>query len=321
MISRMEARTRLRRDSEGTLAALAFAIVLLGAPPAQAQDKGTLDPKPLPSLAHPDDPNNPAKELFGRKATPAEFKPEVFGFYARGCLAGAEALPINGPHWQVMRLSRNRNWGHPTLIRYIERLSERGAKVGWPGLLIGDMAQPRGGPMLTGHASHQIGLDADIWLRPTPSYELSPVEREEMSATMVVADSRKDVDPNVWTSAHFNIIRAAASDPLVERVFVNAAIKKQLCEMAGTDRAWLQKVRPYWEHDYHFHVRIKCPDDSPECKHQDPVPAGDGCGKELDWWFSDAVLHPKPPPVPEKPRPPIRMADLPQACHQVLKAP
>ena len=320
MISRTEARS-CSRLYESMLAALAFAVALLGAPLAQAQDKGTLDPKPLPPLAHPDDPANPAKELFGRRATPAEFKPEVFGFYAHGCLAGAEALPINGPHWQVMRLSRNRNWGHPTLVKYIERLSERGAKVGWPGLLVGDMAQPRGGPMLTGHASHQIGLDADIWLRPMPSYELSPQEREEMSATMVVADSRKDVDPNVWTPAHFNIIKAAAGDPLVERIFVNAAIKKKLCEMAGPDRAWLQKVRPYWEHDYHFHVRIKCPEDSPECKHQDPVPAGDGCGKELDWWFTDAVLHPKPPPVPEKPRPPLRMADLPSACYHVLRAP
>ena len=320
MISRTEARS-CSRLPESMLVALAFAVALLSAPMAQAQDKGTLDPKPLPPLAHPDDPSNPAKELFGRRATPAEFKPEVFGFYAHGCLAGAESLPINGPHWQVMRLSRNRNWGHPTLVKYIERLSERGAKVGWPGLLVGDMAQPRGGPMLTGHASHQVGLDADIWLRPMPSYELSAQEREEMSATMVVADSRKDVDPNVWTPAHFNIIKAAAGDPLVERIFVNAAIKKKLCEMAGADRAWLQKVRPMWEHDYHFHVRIKCPEDSPECKHQDPVPAGDGCGKDLDWWFTDAVLHPKPPPVPEKPRPPLRMADLPPACYHVLRAP
>ena len=135
-----------------------------------------------------------------------------------------------------------------------------------------------------------------------------------MSATMVVADSRKDVDPKVWTPAHAAIIKAAAEDPLVERIFVNAAIKKKLCEGAGTDRAWLTKVRPYWEHDYHFHVRIKCPDDSPNCKHQDPVPAGDGCGKDLDWWFTDAVLHPKPSTEPEKPRPPIKMADLPQAA-------
>src|SRR5579883_548533 len=303
------------------IATVALSIAIGAVSAASAQDVGTLDPQPLPPLANPSDPNNPAKELFGRKTEPAEMRSEAIGFYAKGCLAGAEQLPINGPHWQVMRLSRNRNWGHPTLTKYIERLSERGARVGWPGLLIGDMAQPRGGPMLTGHASHQVGLDADIWLRPMPDHELSRQEREEMSATMVVADSRKDVDPKVWTPAHFAILKAAAEDPLVERIFVNAAIKKKLCEMAGSDRAWLQKMRPYWEHDYHFHVRIKCPEDSPECKHQDPVPAGDGCGKELDWWFSDAVLHPKPSPQPEKPRPPIKLADLPAACRAVLNAP
>jgi penicillin-insensitive murein endopeptidase len=324
MTSRIKARPRSRNGAGRKIAALALATVLLatvGPEIAGAQDVGTLDPKPLPPLAKPDDPNNPAKELFGRKTAPAQLKPEVIGFYAKGCLAGAQALPINGPTWQVMRLSRNRNWGHPSLVQYIEHLSARGTKAGWHGLLVGDMSQPRGGPMFTGHASHQVGLDADIWLRPMPDRELTRQEREEMSATMVVADSRKEVDPKVWTPAHTAIIKAAAEDPLVERVFVNAAIKKALCQGAGTDRAWLQKVRPYWEHDYHFHVRIKCPDDSPTCKHQDPVPAGDGCGKELDWWFTDAVLHPKPPPEPEKPRPPIKLADLPPACRQVLAAP
>jgi penicillin-insensitive murein endopeptidase len=303
------------------IGALFVATALAGAGAATAQDLGTLNPQPLPPLAKPDDPSNPAKELFGRKATPAQLRTESIGFYARGCLAGAQALPINGRTWQVMRLSRNRNWGHPNLVNYIERLSERGANAGWPGLLVGDMSQPRGGPMLTGHASHQVGLDADIWLRPMPDHELSRQEREEMSATMVVADDRKDVDPKVWTPAHLAIIKAAASDPLVERVFVNAAIKKDLCREAGGDRAWLEKVRPYWQHDYHFHVRIRCPADSPDCKRQDPVPAGDGCGKELSWWFTDAVLHPKPSPEPSKPPPPIKMADLPAACRQVLAAP
>jgi penicillin-insensitive murein endopeptidase len=302
------------------LAAL-LAAQLAGARVASAQDLGTLDPKPLPPLAKPDDPDNPAKELFGRKTAPAQLKSEVIGFYAKGCLAGAQALPINGPTWQVMRLSRNRNWGHPSLVQFIERLSQKGAKVGWHGLLVGDMAQPRGGPMITGHASHQVGLDADIWLRPMPDRELTRHEREEMSATMVVADSRKDVDPKVWTPAHAAVIKAAAEDPLVERIFVNAAIKKTLCQGAGADRTWLQKVRPFWEHDYHFHVRLKCPDDSPTCKRQDPVPAGDGCGKELDWWFTDAVLHPKPSTEPEKPRPYTKMADLPPACRHVLAAP
>jgi penicillin-insensitive murein endopeptidase len=326
MTSRIKARPASHNSGGRVIVPFASAAALLvaalaGASVAGAQDLGTLDPRPLPPLANPEDPNNPAKELFGRKATPAQFKTEAIGFYAKGCLAGAQALPINGPTWQVMRLSRNRNWGHPSLVQFIERLSEKGAKVGWPGLLIGDMSQPRGGPMLTGHASHQIGLDADIWLRPMPNRELTRQEREEMSATMVVADSRKEVDPKVWTPAHFAIIRAGAEDPSVERIFVNAAIKKKLCEQTGADRAWLQRVRPWWQHDYHFHVRIKCPDGSPECKRQEPVPSGDGCGKELDWWFSDAVLHPKPPPEPEKPPPPIKMADLPPFCRQVLAAP
>jgi len=304
----------------------ALMALMLAAGPVTAQDKGTLEPQPLPALTHPDDPKTPAKQLFGRRTTPAKLGSHVFGFYNRGCLAGGEALPVNGPTWQVMRLSRNRNWGHPALIRFLERLSGKAAKLGWPGLLVGDMSQPRGGPMLTGHASHQVGLDADIWLTPMPDRELTREEREEMSATMAVAPSRLDVDPKVWTAAHGALIRAAAEDPKVQRVFVNAAIKKALCREAGGEGDWLNKVRPYWGHDYHFHVRLVCPPDSPECKPQDPVPPGEGCGKELDWWFRDAVIHPKPPPPPDptkpvKPRPQTTMKDLPPACRAVLDAP
>jgi len=295
-------------------------ILLALAGDVRAQDKGTLDPQPLPPLTHPNDPAVPAKELFARKLTPARLATRSIGFYAKGCLAGATALPINGATWQVMRLSRNRNWGHPALIRFLEQLSEKGAKVGWPGLLVGDISQARGGPMLTGHASHQVGLDADVWLTPMPNRELTRQEREEMLSTMVVAPDRKDVDPKLWTPAHRAIIKAAASDPHVERIFVNAAIKKALCREAGNDRAWLNKVRPMWGHDYHFHIRIACPADDAECKSQEPPPEGDGCGHDLDYWFTDAVLHPKPSP-PSKPKPGLRMADLPAACRQVLLAP
>src|SRR5262249_18121569 len=170
---------------------------------AHAQDKGTLNPQPLPPIAHPNDPATPAKELFGRKVTPASLTARSIGTYNRGCLAGALALPINGKTWQVMRLSRDRNWGHPELIAFLERLASNVPKgAGRPGLLGGDIAQPRGGPMLPGHASHQIGLDADVWLTPMPKRELTRLEREEMSATMVVAADRKDIDPHVWTHGH-----------------------------------------------------------------------------------------------------------------------
>src|SRR5262249_43176968 len=159
-----------------------------------------------------------------------------------------------------------------------------------------------------------IGLDADIWLTPMPDRELTRKEREEMSATNVVAADKRDVDPSIWTPQHAALIKAAAEDPEVERVFVNAAIKKALCRDTGHDRSWLQKIRPWWGHDYHFHLRLYCPPNNHECTGQPPSPAGDGCGKELDYWFTDAVLHPKPIPQPAKRPPPLKLTDLPAAC-------
>ena len=302
---------------------LATAAVAATLSLALAQDKGTLDPTPLPPLANPNDPSVAAKELFGRKTTPTKEPTEVEGFYAKGCLAGGTALPINGPNWQVMRLSRNRNWGTPELINLLEKLAAKVPKVSnWPGLLVGDMSQPRGGPMITGHASHQVGLDADVWLTPMPKRELTRTEREEMSAVMMVRNDRLDIDPKVWTPDHLAVIKAAAENPEVERIFVNAAIKRALCRGAGSDHSWLWKIRPMYGHDYHFHIRIKCPANYANCTPQEEPPDRDGCSKEdLAYWFSDAVLHPKPPKVPPKPKPPITLAQLPPVCRTVLNAP
>jgi penicillin-insensitive murein DD-endopeptidase len=297
---------------------LAFALVLAMTGSASAQDQGTLDPKPLPPLINPDDPAVPAKELFGRRDKPASLQARSIGGYARGCVAGASAIPIDGDTWQVMRLSRNRNWGHPQLIGLLQKLSARVPQInGWPGLLVGDISQPRGGPMITGHASHQIGLDADIWLTPMPARRLARVEREEMSATNVVREDRLDIDPKAWTPQHTALIRAAARERSVARIFVNPAIKKALCREAGEDRGWLTKVRPMFGHNYHFHIRLACPDGEAGCADQDAPPVGDGCGAELAQWFTPQMLHPKP----GKPRPPLTMAQLPAECRRVLLAP
>jgi len=295
---------------------LIAALVLGG--PALAQDKGSVDPKPLPPLSNPDDPTLAAKELFGRKTTPAPLQARAIGSYSRGCMAGATAIPVDGETWQVMRLSRNRNWGHPQLIALLQRLSARMPSInGWPGLLIGDISQPRGGPMITGHASHQIGLDADVWLTPMPNRRLSRLEREEMSATNMVRSDWLDIDPAVWTPQHTALIRAAASEKAVARIFVNPAIKKALCREAGADRGWLSKVRPTWGHNYHFHIRLSCPAGEASCSDQDPPPSGDGCGEELARWFTPEMLHPKP----GKPRPPLTVAQLPEECRRVLVSP
>ena len=294
----------------------AFLLLAAGCGSAAAQDLGTLNPKPLPPLANPDDPKTPARELFGRKPKPAPLAARAIGYYTAGCLAGGVALPVNGETWQVMRLSRNRNWGHPNLVKMLERLASKAPAVGWRGLLVGDMAQPRGGPMLNGHWSHQVGLDADIWLTPMPDRQLTRQEREEMMATNVVADDWNDVNPQIWSPAHIAILKAAARDKEVERVLVNPAIKKALCRDVTADRGWLPKMRPVFGHNYHFHVRIRCPGDSPECKAQKVAPDDEGCGKELDWWFTDEARKPRVgAPLP------LKMSALPKACHQVLLAP
>ncbi len=192
------------------LTAMAIATASLSGA-AIAQDKGTLDPVSLPPLTHPEDPSTPAKQLFGRKMVPAALAARTIGFYSRGCLAGGEALPVNGPAWEVMRLSRNRNWGHPALLAFLERFARKVPSVShWPGILVGDMSQPRGGPMLTGHASHQIGLDVDIWLTPMPNRELSRLEREEMSAVEYGARRPAGRRPRKWTLDHFAVVKAAA---------------------------------------------------------------------------------------------------------------
>jgi penicillin-insensitive murein endopeptidase len=265
-------------------------------------------------------PATPAKQLFGRVTTPAALGLNSIGFYAMGCLSNGVQLPITGPSWQVMRLTRNRNWGNPVLINFLERFSGKLARTaGVPGILVGDMAQPRGGPMITGHASHQIGLDADVWYMPMPGHVLSTSERETMSATMMVRSDRLDVNSS-WTAQNMAVVRTAAQDPQVERIFTNAAVKKAMCRDETGDRSWLSKIRPIYGHDYHFHIRLLCPGNSPTCKPQAPPPDGDGCGKDLDYWFSDAVLHPKLNPNPPPPHQTV-MAELPTVCRQVLAAP
>ncbi len=297
------------------------------APPPTAQPVVTVPalPPQKPEISKKEkDKGVPAKFLFASKKQPSTGKSQAIGYYPRGCLKGAVELPIDGPTWQVMRLSRNRNWGHPSLVKFMERFAQRAAKAtGWHGILVGDLGQPRGGPLPFGHMSHQIGLDVDVWFVPMPDHRLNRKEREKTSAYSLVAKDKLHLDPKTWTPAHAAFIKTAAEQPEVQRVLVNAVIKKELCRLEGKNHySWMAKVRPWYGHDDHIHVRLKCPADSPHCRAQPPVSGSDGCGaKELAFWFSDKVLHPKPSKKPAKPSKQIMLSDLPAACKAVLDAP
>jgi len=262
-----------------------------------------------------------ARDLFAAHRLPAVAQPSSYGFYSKGCFAGGIAIAPDGPTWQVMRLSRNRRWGHPDMIRLLEQFSRDAARDGWRGLLIGDISQPRGGPMLTGHASHQIGLDADIWFSPMPAQRMTVEQRERDGSPSMLRKNSLYVDDNRWTRAHEAVLRRAASYPQIERILVHPGIKKKLCDTVQGDRSWLRKVRPYWGHDSHFHVRMSCPPGSAGCKRQDPVPRSDGCDKSLAWWFTEEPWRPATGPAKPKARDVMTMAALPAQCQAVLAAP
>lgn len=300
--------------------ALAFFLVACGgsdAPQAQTQDDRP-QARPMNVSMHP---GVPAKKLFGAAAGGSNQRAESFGGYAKGCVAGSAQLPETGPTWQAMRLSRNRNWGQPIMVDYLKTLSRRVVRdAGWNGLYIGDISQPRGGPMLSGHASHQIGLDADIWMLPPSRLDLTVAERENISSISMRRASGAFTN-NSWTKGHEAVLKAAASDSRVARIFVFPGAKVAMCNSATGDRSWLRKIRPWWGHHYHFHVRLKCPAGQAGCIDQAPPPPGDGCD-EADGWV-DRILNPPPPDPnakPRTPRPPITLATLPTQCASVLSS-
>ncbi|MGZ9809065.1 penicillin-insensitive murein endopeptidase [Pseudoroseicyclus sp. H15] len=263
--------------------------------------------------------NRVARDVFGYISTPSDGGSAPLGFYSRGCASGNVELAETGPTWQAMRLSRNRNWAQPEMVDFVQDLSRFAAtQPGWQGLYVGDMSQPRGGPMLTGHASHQIGLDADIWMLPPDRLNLTATERENLSSIRTDRTSGAYVNDS-WTPQHMNILRAAASDPRVARIFVFPGAKVWMCENATGDRSWLNKVRPWYGHNYHFHVRLNCPPGATQCQDQAPPPPGDGCADAQAW--VNNIINPPPPDPNATPSPssgPVLMSDLPGSCLAVL---
>jgi penicillin-insensitive murein endopeptidase len=230
------------------------------------------------------------------------------GFYSNGCIRGAAELPEDGIGYQTMYVSRHRHFGHPELVQTVQDLARKLDQEG-SALLMGDMGQPRGGPMPYGHASHQLGLDADLWFWTHPEQRMRKLTRNERDTLPMISmlSSSGRVDPKRFGKEQVLKLRLAASDPKVERIFVNPAIKLHLCQMLpASELSWLHKLRPWPGHDAHFHIRLACPQNSSQCRSQDPVSPGDGC----------AELRAQPTPRPGRKLPP---EPLPDECQKVLR--
>lgn len=240
------------------------------------------------------------------------------GGYSAGCLNGGRSVQ-DGPGLLLMRTSRNRTYGHPVLVEFVQTIGKAAVDKGLGTILIGDLSQPRGGPMKSGHRSHQIGLDVDVWFRRLPPGKngkpeptLATFEREKLGSPSVIQDDHLHTEH--WSASSGTLLELFASRSEVDRIFVNPVIKRELCiqlQQSGK-KDWLRKIRPWWGHDSHFHVRLKCPAEAVLCRATEKIPAGDGCDESLNWWFSEEAAELANQSEPAEP--PI----LPNECESVL---
>ena len=250
----------------------------------------------------------------GPVSTPAPGPLRIVGGPATGgCIAGAERLPTSGEGFQTIHIAHSSFWGAPPTIARVKVLGTLARKAELADFYVEDISNPRGGPMAGGHVSHQIGLDVDVGLDPRVKAALSDAEREAIEVASVVRGDQRAVDPARWTPGVATLLRLAASLPDVDRILVNAAIKKQLCNEVTGDRSWLRLIRPWYGHRAHMHISFKCPAGQTECVPMNPPPPGDGCDASLQWWF-DQLDHPDPPKPGTTPRPRV----LPAACKAIM---
>lgn len=254
--------------------------------------------------------------LWAKVQKPLPGDADPIGAYTAGCLSGASKLELDGPGFAVMRPSRLRYYGHESLVRYIRALGGSVKAAGLPLLLVGDLGRPRGGPMATGHSSHQTGLDVDLWFemsRKKPSRR----ERESWGADPFVVLAKNELTP-AWGERERKLVALAAAPAEVERVFVHPAIKRDLCTH-HRDAPWLPKVRAWWNHHDHLHARLRCPPGAARCTPQEPLKPGDnGCGEDLAWWFTEeAKEEGRLMALKFKGR---EFPELPGACNEIVNA-
>ncbi len=260
----------------------------------------------------------PMAALATGPSTPAPGPPRIIGTDAAGCIAGAVRLPDTAPGLQTIRVPRSTFWGHPDVIAGLLAIATRAHAAGLPDLYMNDISLPRGGPLVGIHASHQRGLDADIWLDVAgPHPVLSVSARDAMEPPSLVRPDGRGVDLSRWRPEHITLIHIAATQPGVDRVLVNAAIKRQLCQQVTGDRSWLRRVRPWYGHASHMHVHFSCPAGQSECINQAPPPPGDSCDATLQWWFDQLDK----PAAPEVAHPPAKPVVLPPACRAIMALP
>ena len=205
----------------------------------------------------------------------------------------------------------------------MERLAAKVPKVSnWPGLLVGDMAQARGGPMLTGHASHQVGLDADIWLTPMPqdtalARGARGDVRHQCGGRRQEGRRSEDLDA-----------RACGGDQggrrRTRRSSVSSSTRRSRRRCAATPATTARGCTRCARGGGTTIISTSASAARPEARNARPRirrPRARAAARSSTTGSSRRSSIRRRRRSRQKPRPPITMADLPAACKQVLLAP
>lgn len=232
---------------------------------------------------------------------PTNNPPQAFGFNTYGCLDGAKSLPFRGKGFQVLRISLNRYYGHPMLIKFVKDFAKKVHESDLGNVLVGDISMPRGGPMHYGHFSHQNGLDVDFAferISDEDKEKLTIHEMEHMKDKSVMNDDLTDFNPEVWDDKNIDVLGVCAEFKIVSNIYAHPLIVKKFCERVKEldikNESWVAKVRPWYGHVDHYHVRLNCPSkkDNPDCISQGYFTKSVCDDPEFEEkWFSDKFME------------------------------
>lgn len=208
---------------------------------------------------------------------------QALGFYSNGSLENASHTGDSSPDFVKLFLWRDRAWSTfdmstilQTTAASVHALHPDGERM-----QIGDIAQKVGG-FLSGHASHQNGLDADVAYFRKDHHEQDPAVN---GFAYIYVQKGGVLDPVFDVARNWDAYKAIADTGRLDRIFMDPVIKRGFCAYAKTTgelesrKELLRRLRPLENHQDHFHVRITCPIDSPKCQAQLPPPEGDGCNE------------------------------------------
>lgn len=247
----------------------------------------------------------------------AQAETQIYGDYNRGCISGSVPLADYGIGFQSTRRSRDMHYGAPSTIKTIETIGTQVFAAGLGYMLVGNVSKKNGGPLFEHSISHQNGLDFDVAYQPVEK-PLSEVMSASFDFRSLLSFDKNTLNQKLWNEKTAELLKITAQRPEVERILVDPLIKQQLC-VTERHEEWFKKLRPWFKHDNHFHVRLKCPADSKTCVSQDPPPNEIGCdGEAFDWWFSDEAKNMRDGKLkkPTKTTPP---KPYPAECNAVLK--